>query len=163
MKKLGLLLLLFSILCSCKKSLKDKIIAKFDEKCKGDSVCKIDLKELADFKWDKFYLFQDGVGLETINKELGFHYPYFEDMATRIIFTLGDRVAYHEDEFPDISDTFIPGLIFNIYKIDTPYWSCDSKNAVFRVKKKNDEGFIYYELTLIKEQEKGELTPFVYR
>jgi len=154
MKKLGLILLLFLILCSCKKSLKDKIIAKFDEKCKGDSVCIIDLKELTDFKWDKFYLIELGVDPDKI---LGFHYPYWEDIATRIIFTSGNRVAYHEDEYPDFDTKPQGGVFFNIYPNDAKYWAFNFNNAIFTVKKTVVDRFIYYELTPINEDKKEEM------
>jgi len=160
MKKLGLILLLFLILCSCKKSLKDKIIAKFEEKCKGDSVCIIDLKELTDFKWDKFYLVDLGVDPD---KALGFRYPYWEDMATRIIFTLGNRVTYHEDEFPDLDNKYDGGLAFDIRTNNTSYWSCSSKNAVFTIKKIIYDDLIYYKISPIKQDTVGEITRFKYR
>lgn len=88
------------------------------------------------------YVFSEEVTLDKINKELGLNYPYFEDIAKRIIFVKSNEVVYHEDKFPypnskpdkinfKLSDTF-NFMIFT------------KKNAIFKVKKEYNNGRTYY-------------------
>lgn len=147
MSKLWLVIIVFTLIGGCKEPIKDAIAAKFEEKCKGDTICQIDLKEVTNFKWDKFYIVKAGVNPD---KALGFRYPYWEDVANRIIFVAGNVVTYHEDEFPDPETKPKGGVIFNIYNHDASYSSFSSNNAVFTVKKATVDDLVYYELTPVR-------------
>ena len=123
------------MILSCKKSIKDDIAKKIQEKCKDSDACKVDLRDVTNFKWDSVYFFKEGFNLERMKKVLGFRYPYWEDVASRIVFVSGKKVVYHEDEFPDPDMKPKGGVVFNIYNNSTPYYSFCPSVAFFEVKK----------------------------
>ena len=136
-------MILFS--CNNEKVIKPKIAARINNQC-SQAECVINLKDVTEFKWQKMYLFKTGTSLENIDRALGFHYLYFEDIADRIIFVLDKKVVYHEDEFTNPESKPRGGVIFQISDI-VPYYTTDSSNAYFNVKRESVNGNKYYELT----------------
>ena len=149
MKKLFFILFIGVILVGCHPaSIKEKIADKIESKCRGIDSCTttINIQEVTDFKWDRLYLFTIGASLEDVNKALGFDYPYFEDIASRVVFTLGNKIVYHEDEFPNPKTKPTAGVIFRYIDNDIMH-SYNFGNAVFNVTKTVVNGYKYYELT----------------
>jgi len=148
MKKMFFILFMGLILVGCQPaSIKRKIADNIENKCKGIDSCTttINMQEVTDFKWDKLYLFKEGASLEDVNKALGFAYPYFEDIASRIIFVSDNKIVYHEDEFPNPEAKPTAGIIFR-YNDNAIIHSCNFSNAIFNVKKTVVKGYKYYEL-----------------
>lgn len=115
------------------------------------------MSDLTDFSWDKMFVFREGTELEEINKVLGFKYPYFEDVASRIIFVKSNQVVYHEDEFPDPSNSANERVIF-IYPNDTSdYMIFSVDNAKFNLIKSKVGGTYYYELFPVDSPDNLEL------
>jgi sulfur carrier protein ThiS len=131
--------------CNSKPGIKNKIIEQFENQCYQKPSCLINLRDVTNFKWDKTYLFKEGTTLEDINAALGFQYPYFEDIAERIVFVYNNKVVYHEDQFYDPDSPSIAGLIFQLSD-SIPYYSSDYNHTIFTVKKKTINGNKYYEL-----------------
>lgn len=52
------------------------------------------MSSLTPFDWDKMYVFSPSVHMEELDKYLGFHYPYFDDVANRMIFTKSNKIFY---------------------------------------------------------------------
>ena len=107
------------------------------------------MKAIVNEQWDKMYVFKESASLEKINQVIGFNYPYFEDVAKRIIFTKSGKVVFHEDEFPGVESAKNGELVFNIgdtidYKIFLP------SEAIFNVQKVDFSKGSYYELTPTK-------------
>jgi hypothetical protein len=102
MKKNNILALFLCLLSSCNtESNNDSRIFNEIAKRNNDSFpCKINMPEIIREDWEKMYVFDLSVSLETINQILGFQYPYFEDVANRIVFVKDKKVIYHEDYFP---------------------------------------------------------------
>ena len=145
MNKLCFMLLMCLIILGCKSSLRDKIETKIQEKCKGIETCKIDLKEVTDFKWDRMYFFKTGA---EVNKVLGFHYPYpGNDVASRFVFVSGNVVTYHEDNFLALYAPTKEKIRFNFYNDLAPYYCFDAADAIFDVRKTIVNRVVYYELT----------------
>ena len=137
-------------LMSCEKSIKQKIAMNVEKKCSGFDSCIFNMKEITDFNWDKLYLFKEGTSLEDINKALGFNYPYFTDIANRIIFVKDHTIAYHEDEFIDPEAKPKSNVSFDIYNDTVPYYVFNLNNAIFHVRKKINNGNKYFVLTPIR-------------
>jgi len=147
MKRLLIFIVLVLMLGSCKKSSIKNIIAdKVENKCQNMKTCTINMQEVTNFKWDKVYLFSEGTSLEDIDKALGFHYSYFEDIASRIVFVLDHQVVYHEDEFPYPNKKPLAGVLFKFNNDTIPHIFTLS-DANFSVKKTTVKGNLYYELT----------------
>lgn len=106
MRKLIIITLITMFLSSCNKNgngeLEQKIKAKITETCKDEN-CNIDLSKITSFKWNKFYVFKETTTLEEIEKTLNQKYPYFTDIARRLIFIdKNNKIIYHEDIFPNV-------------------------------------------------------------
>jgi hypothetical protein len=138
------ILILFSIfICSCQHSIQDKIINAIQQNEKKDS-CVVTIANITSFDWDKMYVFVKNSGIEDVNKQLGFTYPYYEDNAKRIIFLKSKKIVYHEEEYPDPDKK--SKLVF-LPKCDTVNVMVFTKRtAIFCAKKKDFCGWIYYEL-----------------
>lgn len=148
MSKLCFILSISLIALGCKSSLRDKIETKIQEKCKGIETCKIDFKEVTDFKWDRMYFFKTGA---EVNRVLGFHYPYLgNDVASRLVFVSGSVVTYHEDNFLALYTPTKEKINFNFYNDLAPYYRFDAEDAIFEVNKTVHKGIVYYDLTPLK-------------
>ena len=142
MKKIIILILPF-LVCSCQNSIQDKILSSFKENGQKDS-CVIKILDITSFDWDKMYVFCTNSGLQEVNQQLGFQYPYFEDIAKRIIFTKSKKVVYHEEEYPDPEKKSKLEFILGNDTIKVMVFT--RKNAIFYAKRKDFFGWIYYEL-----------------
>jgi len=143
-----LMILIFPFLVySCQNSIQDKIVDNIKKNVQGDS-CVVKMVNITSFNWDKMYVFSENSGLEDVNKQLGFEYPYFEDIAKRIIFTKSKKVVYHEEEFPDPDKK--SKLEFILGNGTTKAMVFTRETAIFSAKKKDFFGWIYYELKPLK-------------
>ena len=116
MKKLFVFILYATFLFSCKKNgkLEQEIERHISKVCKN-SDCVIDLSKVTSFKWSKFYVFKETASLETIEKAINQNYPYFTDIARRLIFLdENNNIVYHEDVFPNVEGVTHKEVIFFI-------------------------------------------------
>ncbi len=148
MKRSIITILLIALLFSCSQieTSNSTIAKKIEKECNGKKPCKINIQAIVNEQWDKMYVFKESASLERINQVIGFNYPYFEDVAKRIIFTRAGKVVFHEDEFPGVESAKNGALVFNIgdtsdYKIFLP------SEAIFYVHKVDFSKGSYYELT----------------
>lgn len=146
MRKLTILIFSF-LVYSCQNSIKDRIVDNIEKSGQEDS-CIVKMVNITSFDWDKMYVFRDNSGLEEVNKQLGFEYPYFEDIAKRIIFTKSKKVIYHEEEYPDPDKKSKLEFIFRNDTIKTMVFTRET--ATFSSKRKELFGWIYYELKPLK-------------
>jgi hypothetical protein len=135
MKKANVFIVCIFLLmfCHCKNQPSElyNLIAK---ECDLNDSCQLRISTVTPYQWDRLLVCDPNIILDTLNAKLGFEYPFFEDVASRIIFTKGNLVVYHEDMFPspDIHDGY--EVLFAVpdsvrYAIFTP------SNAVFNVNK----------------------------
>lgn len=143
-------LFLIIILFGCQSNIQRKIINFIEKRCDNQDSCQITMKDITNFRWEKMYVFEPSVRLDQINKVLGFKYEYFEDIARRIIFTVGDKVVYHEDDCPFSEEKSYKKIFFSFYNDSVHYEIFTLESAVFRVKKKFEKNSIYYELIQVK-------------
>ena len=137
------------ILNGCReKSVKWSIVTAIEKECQQADTCTVDLKGITNFAWDKLYLF-DVSGADDVDTVLGFHYPYFEDVASRIIFVKNNQVVYHEDEYPNPDKPPIANITFNLGGAHA--YVCTPKNATFGVKKTTEDKYSSYVLTPVKQ------------
>jgi hypothetical protein len=153
MKKYFLIYSGLFLLFSCSKYKKSEfekgIELKYNTVCKNSNICTINIRETTSFNWDKMYVFKTTASLEIINKTLGFNYPYFEDVAERIVFVKDNKIIYHDDYYQSFD-----GGIQNIIEFKLPdnlsYKLYDVNNAVFRIYKNQTENNDDYYFTLIQ-------------
>jgi hypothetical protein len=126
-----------NISISYKPNLYDKIDSYAKENLENKEKCKLFLKDITDFEWDKFHIIARG---EDVNKILGFKYPYSsfgQSFSIIIIFLKDGKIVYHEN----YSDIYDSKVIFSIrgdtlYVNDCiKYLSLSPKDAVFHIKK----------------------------
>ena len=144
-----LIAFVFVITCfyGCKSDIKDTIVSTINQHCKNEKdSCGVFIKmqDVTDFKWDKLYYFNVGTSLEDIDKSLGFHYPFWQDLSESIVFTSGNNVVYHEEHaMTNPSNKPNDGFTFNI----TSGYLYTPQNAVFIGSRIIVNGFKYYELS----------------
>jgi hypothetical protein len=119
----------------------ESIAKKLYSKCADKQACRLPLKDVTDFKWDKVYIFSERTSLEEIDRTLGFHYKYWEDTGERIIFVSNTEVVYHEDRFPDAETKNGTTL----YMISNRTYIGQYNTAVFSVEKKEikEDKYVY--------------------
>jgi hypothetical protein len=120
----------------------NSIAERLYSKCGDKQACRMRLKDVTDFKWDRVYVFPVGASLEEIDQALGFHYNQWKDIGEKIIFVSKGQVVYHEDYFPypemkngalrfELSNSLYIGLY---------------NDAVFSVEKQETEGGKFFYL-----------------
>ncbi len=135
------------MIAGCQSSIQKKIVYNIKLNCKNPDTCVLNIENVTNFKWDKLYIFNEDVHLEELNKVLGFNYEYFKDIARRIIFTRGNKVVYHEDDYPYPEEKFKGKVIFDLGFDTVKYAIFTNNEAIFKIHRKKIEGFEYYELT----------------
>lgn len=143
MKK-SILIILSIFICSCQSSIQDKIIDEIQQSRHKDS-CIIKMTNITSFDWDTMYFFGTNADLSYINKRLGFNYPYFDDIANRIVFVKSKKIVYHDDKFtyPEKKDL----VVFSFEDGKTKFMSFTPKTAIFIAKKIDFYGDSFYELS----------------
>ena len=76
------------------------LVSKIEDHCDQNFPCQFYMEEFINVQWDKVYIFKEEASLEYINEKMGFAYPFFIDIARRIIFVKNDTIVYHEDIYP---------------------------------------------------------------
>lgn len=142
MRKYFFIYISLQLLFSCSKYKKSEfekgIELKYNSICKGSDSCTLNIKEATSFSWDKMYVFKTTASLEIINEVLGFTYPYYEDVAERVVFVRNNKVVYHDDYYPTFDDDVYTSLVFNLSN-GLSYKSFNSDSAVFKIEKKEIE------------------------
>lgn len=141
-KKISLIIICaFAISCANDKT-DSKISKEITDKCPNLSSCLINFSDIIKDDWDYVLITNEQISLEELNKLLGFEYPYFSDIGSRIIFVKDNKVVYHEDEFPQAEKVLKGTLKFNL---ENNFLKLKKENAKFRVTEKNR----YIELTIL--------------
>ena len=143
MKKYIIIIVLL-FLVSCNQTSDSEIGKKISEKC-NEKNCVINMAEIVSGDWDYMYVFQLGMSQAQIDSKLGFEYPFFEDIASRVIFVKNNKVVYHEDEFPNPEKIKKGELYFESGNVN--YLKISREKAIFSVTKENG----YYRLDLKKD------------
>lgn len=145
MKKQIVFVAVFLLFIGCQNNgngiLENEIASSIEKNCKNE-ICEIDISEITSFKWHRMYVFKESASLEVIEKVLNQKYPFFPDVARRLIFTdSSNKIVYHEDVFPNVEGAMDREVVFMIpetlnYKVFT--------NPKFTVtKEKIDKGEYY--------------------
>lgn len=140
MKKFIIIIVLLFVV-SCNQKSDSKIGKKINEKC-IEKNCVINMADIVSGDWDYMYVFQLGMSQDQVNSKLGFKYPFFEDVASRVIFINNNEVVYHEDEFPNPEKIKKGELYFE--SGNSNYLKIPREKAIFIVTKTDG----YYQLDL---------------
>ena len=143
MKKYLLIVFVFVLSCNANISEKvsDKLINRLEILCHNSDSCEIKISEITNFDWDRVVITISGASSQDIDDLLRFHYPFFEETTSSIIFIKGDTIIYHENIYtpdPEKGDKF--GFAFNVGR------SFTRKEAVFKVNKNNEREEVFYSL-----------------
>ena len=148
MKKITIILLTIC-LCSCQRTITDKIVASLKNNTQPDT-CVISMKDFTSFEWDKMYAFCNNVGVDEVERTLKMDFPSDDlDEINRIVFTKCNKIVYHEDLFvnPEKAD---PINFISIKGKDVMVFT--KSTAIFKVKKLGDPDWIYYDLTPVRKK-----------
>lgn len=137
-------ILLAICLCSCQRSIKDKILTSVQENYKKDS-CMISMKNFTSFEWNKMYIFCNYSGIEEVNDALEMEYPFYDvDNLKRIIFTKSNKIVYHEEN--DIDPEVAEYLKFLPPNKEDEVMVFTKATAIFKVKRYRFYDIICYDL-----------------
>lgn len=117
MKSVLLLLLSLCLLCSCSQPrinnepINKRISEYIRQTCEENKPCKIEIKNVTDFSWDKLYVFDEAVENDVISKFLGINYsstfPYY---SRKWFFVKDNQIVRTEEHI--------------LYEIDMPVDNC---------------------------------------
>jgi hypothetical protein len=147
--KLILKICLIVLICgitSCQSGIKFKLDEKFQSDCQNADSCSISFNSLTVFTFDTMYIFKPWVSLEEVDRVLGINYPYWDDIADRIIFKYGGKIVYHEDEFPYSDNTNKVIMYFNFDNDTIGYLKIANREANFKVFRTKSEKRVIYKL-----------------
>ncbi|MGI4737037.1 MAG: hypothetical protein ACRYG7_17845 [Janthinobacterium lividum] len=114
------MLLIIVVTTGCNRSVASKLISTIDQTCatQAASKCKVTLKDVTPFTWDKLYFFGSWTTSDAIKQAIGPNYRGDDvpDDYRRMLFMQGGKVVYEEDfqsldytkstiEFPDLIDS----------------------------------------------------------
>lgn len=85
-------------LCSCSNPICDETIRFIDKKCSQANECKIDLKEVYDFRWDYLYIFDALLYPDEISNTIGFdcHCDIVKDDHKLVLFVVDNKIIRNE-------------------------------------------------------------------
>ena len=137
-----LLIVLFICRCSGNGNIEREIKNTISKVCINND-CRIVISKLTDFKWDKMFVFDSPVSLETITEAIGTDYPGYVEFSRTLIFMNKGSIVYYENN-PSKIETFTPGQVIFNYHHSVKYKMFLPNNAIFKVKTKtSDEGDYY--------------------
>ena len=151
MKKLYFLIIISLLNFGCLSlwSIEHKI-GKRIENCKPNINCIIKVAEIADFEWDKMYVFDYGLSPEAIEEILGMSPPDYHEFKRWLVFVKDDKIVYREIEPTDI-EGIVNGEVVFTDLANSRHYSFTPETAVFKAEKHNLTGNkVYYSLTRIK-------------
>jgi hypothetical protein len=145
-------LMIIILLCGCKndKALNEEIMKTIDKKCKQSNSCKIDMKEITDFKWDKMLIFDLGSNRNEISEALGVEYTESADLMYGMVFVFENKIVYDErlGYNPEKPEKIFYNLGDNSsYKIYT------ADNAILKGEKDGEAGKYDYYIGPFEEDE----------
>ncbi len=154
MKRYFLIFSLLFLFFSCseykKTEFEKSIEANYNTSCNKLSSCTVNIASITPYDWDKMYVFKTTASLETIDKALGFNYPYFEDIAERVVFLKNNKIVYHDDYYPTFDDEMYTSIVFDLPN-DESFKLFSVKNAIFKIDKKEiEEKQTYFVLSQIE-------------
>ena len=151
MKSFYILMFALMMLFGCSKSGQiEQRIGERINSCKPSEPCIVRITDLTDFQWDQMHVFEYGARLDEIEKALGTSFPNYVEFTRRLVFLKDGKIVYREDEPTDIEGPVNGKVCFGDESYTDPHWLFTPDNAVFRAKKKEFDGGVYYTLTQIK-------------
>jgi hypothetical protein len=89
------------LLSGCGNNLQNRVAERITQECGNKPMpnCKIELRTVTEFKWDKMYIFGSWTTSDSISKTIGFKYSGDDigDDTQIILFTNGKQIVYQED------------------------------------------------------------------
>jgi hypothetical protein len=130
-----------------KWDLETKIENEIKKTCIKKGICHINLGNIISFDWEEMYVFKETANIKQIESAIGIKYPYYDDVAKRIIFVHNNRIVYHEEVFPHV-EGIINGQI--LFEIDENAHYKKFTDKIFEVKKISLENKKYYVLEQVQ-------------
>lgn len=152
MKKLILLsvvtLLLFS--CSRHKGKIELALTKEIESCNTPD-CRVELKKVTDFEWDKVYFFEIPSTKEYVNKCIGIDYANYVEFTRPIIFLNKGKIVYSENNESSVESLVDEQIVIGDIIDTTKVRVFTPKEAIFKSVVKENDNLKYYELTPLQQ------------
>ncbi len=148
MKKLILLSVITLLLISCNRQ-KGKIELALSNEIQNCNTpdCKIELKKVTDFEWDKVYFFEMPITKEYVNKNIGIDYSDYVEFTRPIIFLNKGKIIYSENNEASVESLVDEQIVIGDIIDTTKVRVFTPKEAIFKSAVKENDNLKYYELT----------------
>jgi hypothetical protein len=139
------------LLVSCGNDRVEKTIAKrMATECRDGAPCRIAVRDITGFAWDKMYACKVTAQPAEINRLLGTSLLRYSEMTRKLFFLKDGKIVHSEDELTNIEHPVDGNVLFDMpdevnCKDYTP------ETAVFTVKLKRWENGTYFYLEQMKE------------
>ncbi|MCG2611793.1 hypothetical protein LZZ90_09785 [Flavobacterium sp. SM15] len=143
-----IVLLLFS--CSHRKGKIELALTKEIENCNTPD-CRIELKKVTDFEWDKVYFFEIPTDKEYVNKCIGIDYPNYVEFTRPIIFLNKGKIVYSENNVSSVESLVDEQIVIGDIIDTTKVRVFTPKEAIFKSAIKENDNLKYYELTPLEK------------
>lgn len=131
--------------CTNSSSVEKKIEQKI-ENCNTDT-CSIRLKQIADFQWDKMYVFNHPSAPDVIDNALGIHYPYYVEFTRSIIFLKGKQIVHYENNHSKAEGPTDGEVLFD-YPDTLNYMVYRPTQLIYKIKRDTSNGIRFYIVTI---------------
>lgn len=136
----------FLFSCSRHKGKIELAITKEIENCKT-SDCKIELKKITNFHWDKVYFFALPVNKDFINTSIGIDYTDYVEFTRPIIFLNNGKIVYSENDEASVENLVDEQIVIGDITDTTKVRIFTPEEAIFKSAIKENDNLKYYELT----------------
>ena len=99
--------------CERKGEINRGIAAEIRRSCVGAPNCKIAVKQITRFDWDKLYVFSSQMNESERSKVLGVKDDGFQELQQQLVFTKNGAVVYEESELADIETPSRDEVLFD--------------------------------------------------
>jgi hypothetical protein len=126
----------FGFLWSCSKAtspIERKLAAYWNKHCKSSSPCEIRLEDLANWKWDRIYIFPAHTGRNEVLAALNESSYKFEEFSRKIVFTRNGRLVHSEQSLSSMEGLTDGEVVFGSLESTATYQVYSRKDAVFHL------------------------------
>ena len=125
-----------------------KIVSQIGQSCPDRASCRIRIRAITWFDWDKMYVFKYNATEADRERALGTRDRGFRELERQLVFTKGSTIVFQESEPKDIEGLVKNEVVFDIP--DTASYKSYPPDAVFSVKEMRGKAGTYYELNQVQ-------------
>jgi len=124
---------------------RNKVINAIDSRCEVEQSCRINMRDVTDFEWDKMVIYCEGVFAEDLNEALGIEYRNEAVFASGIVFMNNGEIVLEDSVKCDPEGLASFGY-FVATRIDSRCAVFYPQNAILSGSKSQQKNYVRYVL-----------------